>query len=47
MTDSLLEFHSKKIASPNTIKEARQKSSIHFVRGQEVLSILDKYRDDF
>ena len=43
MTDSLIESHDNdRRASPVVLKDLRQKSSIHFVRGKEVVSIIDK-----
>lgn len=47
ITDSILDANNKRVASPASIKDAKLKSSIHFVKGNEVLSILDKNRDNF
>ena len=43
MTDSLIETHENdQRASENFLKDIRTKSSIHFIRGKDVISIIDK-----
>jgi hypothetical protein len=47
MTDSLIETHQGEKdtrASHLVLNDIKQKSSIHFIRGKEVISIIDKHQ---
>jgi hypothetical protein len=45
MTESLIEaIENDSRASPDILKEFKQKSSIHFIKGKEIISIVDKHQ---